>query len=180
MAGHGPRRRQGPSVARTGIMLPTEAAPAPETSLPGKPVRYGRASRKERQLRLLLPETSDRVNLFELYSREVKVPAGRPFVRVNMVSTLDGAVAFSGRAGSLGGPGGQAAFLRPAVLGRCRPGRSRAPPAPSITGRPRYPPRRRNPPSARAAPRAHRGRGDAAQARSTGGPGSSPAVARGP
>ncbi len=33
-------------------------------------------------MRLLLPETSDRVNLFELYSREVKVPADRPFVRV--------------------------------------------------------------------------------------------------
>jgi riboflavin biosynthesis pyrimidine reductase len=61
-------------------------------------------------LRLLLPEASDRVNLFELYSREVKVPADRPFVRVNMVSTLDGAVAFSGRAGSLGGPGDKLLF----------------------------------------------------------------------
>ena len=61
-------------------------------------------------MRLLLPETSDRVNLFELYSREVKVPADRPFVRVNMVSTLDGAVAFSGRAGSLGGPGDRLLF----------------------------------------------------------------------
>lgn len=61
-------------------------------------------------MRLLLPETSDRVNLFELYSREVKVPADRPFVRVNMVSTLDGAVAFSGRAGSLAGPGDRLLF----------------------------------------------------------------------
>ncbi len=61
-------------------------------------------------MRLLLPETSDRVNLFELYSREVKVPADRPFVRVNMVSTLDGAVAFSGRSGNLGGPGDRLLF----------------------------------------------------------------------
>jgi len=61
-------------------------------------------------LRLLLPQASERVNLFELYSRDVHVPAGRPFVRVNMVSTLDGAVAFSGRAGSLGGPGDKLLF----------------------------------------------------------------------
>ena len=61
-------------------------------------------------MRLLLPEASERVNLFELYSREVHVPAGRPFVRVNMVSTLDGAVAFSGRAGILGGPGDKLLF----------------------------------------------------------------------
>ncbi|MGA3219899.1 MAG: pyrimidine reductase family protein [Acidimicrobiales bacterium] len=67
-------------------------------------------SRKERQLRLLLPEASERVNLFELYSRDVQIPPDRPFVRVNMVSTLDGAVAFSGRAGSLGGPGDKLLF----------------------------------------------------------------------
>ncbi|MGO9660777.1 MAG: pyrimidine reductase family protein [Acidimicrobiales bacterium] len=67
-------------------------------------------SRKERQLRLLLPEASERVNLFELYSRDVRVPPHRPFLRVNMVSTLDGAVAFSGRAGILGGPGDKLLF----------------------------------------------------------------------
>jgi riboflavin biosynthesis pyrimidine reductase len=67
-------------------------------------------SRKERELRLLLPEASERVNLFELYSRDVQAPTGRPFVRVNMVSTLDGAVAFSGRAGRLGGPGDKLLF----------------------------------------------------------------------
>ena len=61
-------------------------------------------------MRLLLPDASERVNLFELYSRDVQVPADRPFVRVNMVSTLDGAVAFSGRAGSLGGAGDKLLF----------------------------------------------------------------------
>lgn len=61
-------------------------------------------------MRLLLPEASERVNLFELYSRDVQVPADRPFVRVNMVSTLDGAVAFSGRASRLGGPGDKLLF----------------------------------------------------------------------
>jgi riboflavin biosynthesis pyrimidine reductase len=66
--------------------------------------------RKEGELRLLLPEASERVNLFELYSRDVRLPAERPFVRVNMVSTLDGAVAFSGRAGSLGGAGDRLLF----------------------------------------------------------------------
>jgi riboflavin biosynthesis pyrimidine reductase len=54
-------------------------------------------------LRLLLPGPSARVNLFELYSREVRQPGDRPFVRVNMVSTLDGAVAFAGRSGHIGG-----------------------------------------------------------------------------
>jgi riboflavin biosynthesis pyrimidine reductase len=66
--------------------------------------------RKERELRLLLPEAAERVNLFELYSRDLQAPADRPFVRVNMVSTLDGAVAFSGRAGRLGGPGDRLLF----------------------------------------------------------------------
>ncbi len=61
-------------------------------------------------MRLLLPGPSDRVNLFELYSRDVKVPADRPFVRVNMVSTLDGAVAVAGRSGGLGGPGDRLLF----------------------------------------------------------------------
>jgi riboflavin biosynthesis pyrimidine reductase len=61
-------------------------------------------------LRLLLPEASERVNLFELYSRDVQAPADRPFVRVNMVSTLDGAVAYSGRAGRLGGAGDKLLF----------------------------------------------------------------------
>ena len=56
-------------------------------------------------MRSLFPEASDRVNLVEVYSRGLKVPQGRPFVRVNMIATLDGATNFAGRSGGLGGPG---------------------------------------------------------------------------
>jgi riboflavin biosynthesis pyrimidine reductase len=61
-------------------------------------------------LRALLPDPSERVNLVEVYSRGLQVPASRPFVRVNMISSLDGAVAVAGRAGGLGGPGDKALF----------------------------------------------------------------------
>ena len=37
-------------------------------------------------------------------------PSGRPFVRVSMVSSLDGAVAFGGRSGALGGPADKLVF----------------------------------------------------------------------
>ena len=37
--------------------------------------------------------------------------AGRPFVRVNMIASLDGAVAFAGRSGQLGGPADQRLFF---------------------------------------------------------------------
>ncbi|MGC8627901.1 MAG: pyrimidine reductase family protein [Acidimicrobiales bacterium] len=61
-------------------------------------------------MRLLLPVTCEPVNLAEAYSRDVQEPKGRPFVRVNMVSSLDGAVAVSGRSGPLGGPGDRLVF----------------------------------------------------------------------
>jgi riboflavin biosynthesis pyrimidine reductase len=38
------------------------------------------------------------------------VANGRPFVRVNMISTLDGATSFAGRSGGLGGPGDKLLF----------------------------------------------------------------------
>jgi riboflavin biosynthesis pyrimidine reductase len=61
-------------------------------------------------VRSLLPVPAERVNLVEAYSKSIRAPEGRPFVRVNMVSTLDGAVAFTGRSGSLGGPGDKLVF----------------------------------------------------------------------
>jgi riboflavin biosynthesis pyrimidine reductase len=61
-------------------------------------------------LRSLLPEPSERVDLVEAYSRGIEVPSGRPFVRVSMVSSLDGAVAFGGRSGVLGGPADKLVF----------------------------------------------------------------------
>jgi len=62
-------------------------------------------------LRSLLPNASDQVDLVEMYSREVRPPGGRPFVRVNMVSTLDGAIAVGGRAGEISGPADRALFF---------------------------------------------------------------------
>ena len=62
------------------------------------------------RLRSLFPEQSERVNLVEMYSRGVEVPEDRPFVRVNMISTLDGATSFAGRSGGLGGPGDKLLF----------------------------------------------------------------------
>ncbi|HTV12285.1 MAG TPA: pyrimidine reductase family protein [Acidimicrobiales bacterium] len=54
-------------------------------------------------LRALLPDPSPRVDILDYYSRAVALPAERPFVRVNMISSLDGAIAVAGRAGGLGG-----------------------------------------------------------------------------
>jgi riboflavin biosynthesis pyrimidine reductase len=62
-------------------------------------------------LRSLLPEATDQVDLVEMYSREVRPPSGRPFVRVNMVSTLDGAIALGGRAGEISGPADRSLFF---------------------------------------------------------------------
>ncbi len=61
-------------------------------------------------MRSLFPEQSERVNLVEMYSRGVEVPEDRSFVRVNMISTLDGATSFAGRSGGLGGPGDKLLF----------------------------------------------------------------------
>ncbi|HTW09039.1 MAG TPA: dihydrofolate reductase family protein, partial [Acidimicrobiales bacterium] len=61
-------------------------------------------------MRALLPNPVDRVDLVEMYARESPPPGAKPFVRVNMVSSLDGAVAVAGRAGGLGGPGDRYLF----------------------------------------------------------------------
>ncbi len=68
------------------------------------------AGRQGADLRSLLPQASERVNLVEMYSRDLQVPVGRPLVRVNMITTLDGATSFAGRSGGLGGPGDKQVF----------------------------------------------------------------------
>ena len=61
-------------------------------------------------MRALLPSPGPDVDLIEAYA----VPDGRgrsrPFVRCNMISTLDGAVAVGGRSGKLGGPADRRVF----------------------------------------------------------------------
>jgi riboflavin biosynthesis pyrimidine reductase len=61
-------------------------------------------------LRSLFPEAIERVNLVDMYSRDLPAPKGRPLVRVNMISTLDGATSFGGRSGGLGGPADKLLF----------------------------------------------------------------------
>ena len=60
-------------------------------------------------MRALLPQPSEVVDLVEAYA----VPPGerkRPFVRCNMISTLDGAISINGRSGLLGGPADRGVF----------------------------------------------------------------------
>lgn len=65
-------------------------------------------------MRALLPKPSEQVNLVEMYSRGLPavgaVTGSRPYVRVNMISSLDGAVAVAGRSGGLGGPADRSLF----------------------------------------------------------------------
>jgi len=55
-------------------------------------------------MRALLPRPSDAVDLEAAYAPPGDVPPDRPFVRINMISSLDGAIALRGRSGALGGP----------------------------------------------------------------------------
>lgn len=55
-------------------------------------------------MRRLLPGPADDIDLVEAYALPSDVPDGRPFVRCNMISTLDGAVTVDGKSGKLGGP----------------------------------------------------------------------------
>jgi riboflavin biosynthesis pyrimidine reductase len=61
-------------------------------------------------MRSLLPLPSDRVNLFEAYSSDLQNAELGSFVRVNMISSLDGAIAVGGRSGGLGGPADKLLF----------------------------------------------------------------------
>jgi riboflavin biosynthesis pyrimidine reductase len=63
-------------------------------------------------MRRLLPEPGDvdDVELSGMYAPPVQLPVGRPFVRVNMISSIDGAVSVDGRSGPLGGVGDRRVF----------------------------------------------------------------------
>jgi riboflavin biosynthesis pyrimidine reductase len=64
-------------------------------------------------MRALLPEPADLVDLVDLVEAYAVAPdpvRGRPFLRCNMISTLDGAITLSGRSGMLGGPADRRVF----------------------------------------------------------------------
>jgi len=60
-------------------------------------------------VRALLPSPVAGVDLYEAYSLPARAP-GSPFVRCNMISTLDGAISLQGSSGSLGGPADRRVF----------------------------------------------------------------------
>jgi len=55
-------------------------------------------------MRSLLPPGGGDVDLLDAYAVPPTSPSGRPFVRANMISSFDGAIAVNGRSGGLGGP----------------------------------------------------------------------------
>ncbi|HET9059253.1 MAG TPA: pyrimidine reductase family protein [Acidimicrobiales bacterium] len=65
-------------------------------------------------MRALLPQPSEQVSLVEMYSQGLPAlgapPGARPYIRTNMISSLDGAVAVAGRSGGLGGPADRSLF----------------------------------------------------------------------
>jgi riboflavin biosynthesis pyrimidine reductase len=61
-------------------------------------------------VRALLPEASVDVDLARAYEVPPPPTKDRPFVRANMISTLDGAVTLNGRSGMLGGPADRRVF----------------------------------------------------------------------
>ncbi len=62
-------------------------------------------------MRQLLPEPMAEVDPEAVYDLHRPEPAGRPWVLVGMVTTLDGATATAGRSGKLGGPGDRQVLL---------------------------------------------------------------------
>jgi riboflavin biosynthesis pyrimidine reductase len=61
-------------------------------------------------VRALLPRPAGHVDLVRAYAVPTGIGKGRPFVRCNMISTLDGAIALNGRSGMLGGPADRQVF----------------------------------------------------------------------
>jgi riboflavin biosynthesis pyrimidine reductase len=60
----------------------------------------------------MLPEAADEVELAEAYAEPARQRVeGRPWLLVNMIASLDGAVALGQRSGGLGGPADQRVFL---------------------------------------------------------------------
>jgi riboflavin-specific deaminase-like protein len=65
-----------------------------------------------RPVRQLLPETMDVPDVAALVAAESRPrPPGRPWVLLNMVASLDGAIALEGRSGGLSGPGDKDLFF---------------------------------------------------------------------
>jgi len=68
--------------------------------------RYGAPMRR------LLPDRADSVDLTEAYAEPARRRIdGRPWLLVNMITSLDGAVALGERSGGLGGPADQRVFF---------------------------------------------------------------------
>jgi riboflavin-specific deaminase-like protein len=64
-----------------------------------------------RGVRQLLPEPLDEVDPDDVYPADDRpAPAGRPWVLLNMVTSVDGATALEGRSGALGGGADRAVF----------------------------------------------------------------------
>ena len=61
-------------------------------------------------MRALLPRPEADVDPVRAYAFADGVGADRPFVRCNMISTLDGAITLNGRSGMLGGPADRQVF----------------------------------------------------------------------
>jgi riboflavin biosynthesis pyrimidine reductase len=60
-------------------------------------------------LRQLFPHSIDAIEPLDVY-RDLPVVDGRPAVRLNMISSVDGATALEGRSGGLGGPADRKVF----------------------------------------------------------------------
>ena len=63
-----------------------------------------------RAMRALLPEPTGEVDVAAAYAIPPDAGRDRPFVRCNMISSLDGAIAVNGRSGKLGGPADRRLF----------------------------------------------------------------------
>ena len=61
-------------------------------------------------MRRLHPHAHDSVDLDQQYADPARRGAGRPWVLINMIASLDGGTVVSGRSGGLGGPGDKAVF----------------------------------------------------------------------
>jgi riboflavin biosynthesis pyrimidine reductase len=61
-------------------------------------------------VRRLLPQPAAQVDVLDAYALPDGVGIDRPFVRCNMISSLDGAISVHGRSGMLGGPADRRLF----------------------------------------------------------------------
>lgn len=96
--------RFSPRTGRAHVAQDHRVEPTPGETVDG-PARCPRPVLRTRPMRALLPALVDGVDPLEVYSELIAPPpSDRPYVRVNMISSLDGAIAVAGRSGALGGP----------------------------------------------------------------------------